>query len=136
MHSEANSKEHFPEPCFLLPSHNQSLCPSANQKIQIFCHSSTNFMKLSGLHSNSQRLNSHIFLVTSLVLTFVVWLSKSLAHPHKAKRKTQRAVLFEITQGCLRRYYLCLSQSTAKIACLAVRKNEITLSYAHKHPQP
>lgn len=91
-------------------------------------------MKLSGLHSYSQRLNSHIFLLTSLVLTFEVWLWKSLAHPRKTNRKTQRAVLFGITQGCLRRYYVCWSQSTAKMVCLPAKKTQhIPFLCTHTH---
>lgn len=99
VHSQANSKDYFPGLCFSLPPHTQSLRPSDNQKAQTFCHSSTNFMKLSGLHCYSQRLNSHIFLLTSLVLTFEGWLWNSLVHPHKTNRKTQRAILFGINSG-------------------------------------
>lgn len=82
-------------------------------------------MKLSGLHSYSQRLNSHIFLLTSLVLTFEVWLWKSLTLPRKTNRKTQRAVLYGITPGCLRRYYLCFSQSAAKMVCIPVKTQDV-----------
>lgn len=91
MYSQANSEEHFSELCFSLPPHNQSLCPSDNGKIQSFYLSSKNFMKLSGLHSYSQRLNSHVFLLTSLVLTFEVWLWKSLAHPRKTNKKNSES---------------------------------------------
>lgn len=87
--------------------------------------------EISGLPSYSQRLKLHIFLLTSLHLNFEVWLWKSLAHPCKTNGKTQRTALFGITQGCLRRYYLCLSQSTAKMISLLLKNQSIPFLCTH-----
>lgn len=127
MHSQANSEEHFPD-LFSSSCLRSIYVLLTIIKYRLF---QCKLCEISGLPSYSQRLKLHIFLLTSLHLNFEVWLWKSLAHPCKTNGKTQRAALFGITQGCLRRYYLCLSQSTAKMISLLLKNQSIPFLCTH-----
>lgn len=127
VHSQAKPEEHFPD-LFSSSCLGSIYVPLTIIKYRLF---QCKLCEISGLPSYSQRLKLHIFLLTSLHLNFEVWLWKSLAHPCKTNGKTQRAALFGITQGCLSRYYLCLSQSTAKMISLPLKNQSIPFLCTH-----